>query len=316
MDDIYAQVSGTILRSRVPTEAREKLPETIWQHIEVGPFDHELGSNCWDWTGRLNRNGYGRATVYQLDPQGVLRRHEPVAHRAVYELLEGPIPPKHILDHLCRRHCCVNPKHMEPVTHAENTRRGNAILFKKANDYGSAADVPFPYVPGSDGDADCRSEGGRPGAGDQGGSGAGCGEASEPEGAASGVVGFDGKGEAAGAGESVICGIYEFWLVDKKYRLRVAHCDGEYVATSTDYPSLSHVAATEEEAINGLRDLIENVVVSDILDKAEKTDPAKKVRHVRNTLIWHVVLSVAPWVAGAIAIVFTSLLLTRVFGSN
>lgn len=27
------------------------------------------------------------------------------------------------LDHLCRVRRCINPAHLEPVTHAENTRR-------------------------------------------------------------------------------------------------------------------------------------------------------------------------------------------------
>lgn len=30
------------------------------------------------------------------------------------------------LDHLCRQRDCVNPQHLEAVTHSENTRRGAA----------------------------------------------------------------------------------------------------------------------------------------------------------------------------------------------
>ncbi len=75
---------------------------------------------CWCWTGRKNRNGYARAWW---------DGREPVLHRVAYELLVGPIPAGLILDHECRQRDCINPEHMEPVTHRENTRRGEAVLF-------------------------------------------------------------------------------------------------------------------------------------------------------------------------------------------
>ncbi|HEV2123202.1 MAG TPA: HNH endonuclease signature motif containing protein [Chloroflexota bacterium] len=48
------------------------------------------------------------------------------AHRWAYEALVGPIPTGTELDHLCRNPACVRPDHLEPVTHAENIRRGYA----------------------------------------------------------------------------------------------------------------------------------------------------------------------------------------------
>lgn len=41
-----------------------------------------------------------------------------------YELHKGSIPEGLELDHLCRNPRCVNPDHLEAVTHKENVRRG------------------------------------------------------------------------------------------------------------------------------------------------------------------------------------------------
>lgn len=46
-----------------------------------------------------------------------------LAHRVAYEIHVGPIPDGLEIDHLCRVRCCVNPDHLEPVTHRENMRR-------------------------------------------------------------------------------------------------------------------------------------------------------------------------------------------------
>lgn len=71
-------------------------------------------NGCWLWR-HPSENGYGRIRV---------NRKTMWAHRIGYELLVGPIPPELELDHLCRVPACVNPAHLEPVTHRENLRRG------------------------------------------------------------------------------------------------------------------------------------------------------------------------------------------------
>lgn len=51
-----------------------------------------------------------------------------VAHRFAYELMVGPVPEGLELDHVMDRGCtsslCVNPAHLEPVTHQVNCQRG------------------------------------------------------------------------------------------------------------------------------------------------------------------------------------------------
>lgn len=71
----------------------------------------------WLWTGSTTSNGYGK--IGAGEKRGWL-----LAHRVSYELFVGPIPTGLQVDHLCRVRNCVNPEHLEAVTHAENLRRG------------------------------------------------------------------------------------------------------------------------------------------------------------------------------------------------
>lgn len=73
-------------------------------------------SPCVLWTGATNGVGYG---MRKIGGKTFL------THRLAYEEAYGPIPAGLELDHLCRTPLCMNPDHLEAVTHAENVRRGN-----------------------------------------------------------------------------------------------------------------------------------------------------------------------------------------------
>jgi len=78
----------------------------------------DASGDCWEWTGTPRNNGYGAINRGSNDAGDIL------AHRAVWELLVGPIPDGMHYDHLCRNRSCVNPDHGEIVTPEENKRRG------------------------------------------------------------------------------------------------------------------------------------------------------------------------------------------------
>ena len=89
----------------------QQLTDRIESNVERIPF-----SGCWLWSKQLTDKGYARTTF----GHGINR----YVHRVVYEHFNGPIPDGLSLDHTCRITFCVNPAHLEPVTHRENVLRG------------------------------------------------------------------------------------------------------------------------------------------------------------------------------------------------
>lgn len=77
----------------------------------------EPNSGCWIWISSLDGAGYARFSMNLKNQK---------AATFIYEFYKGPVPDGLELDHLCRVRCCVNPDHLEAVTHYENVQRGAA----------------------------------------------------------------------------------------------------------------------------------------------------------------------------------------------
>lgn len=78
--------------------------------------DRGYKTPCWVWILSKNKFGYGKCEI-----KGKHR----LAHIVSYEKNYGPVPEGLQLDHLCRVSSCIRPDHLEAVTGAVNTRRGN-----------------------------------------------------------------------------------------------------------------------------------------------------------------------------------------------
>lgn len=77
-------------------------------------------NGCLIWHAKsLDKDGYALFTGEPGHGMPVFSR----AHRWAYLAAKGPIPAGLEIDHLCNVPACINPAHLEAVTHAENLRR-------------------------------------------------------------------------------------------------------------------------------------------------------------------------------------------------
>lgn len=95
---------------------RGKMARRVWNDSLWDVRDAGHSTPCWIWKGVTDPLGYGRISKGAAGSA--------LAHRESYVQSGRSIPPGASLDHLCRNPSCVNPDHLDPVTHRENILRG------------------------------------------------------------------------------------------------------------------------------------------------------------------------------------------------
>ncbi len=77
----------------------------------VAKFELDPQTGCWNWAASLSRKGYGKFQTMN----GCFD-----AHKVSFEIFMGLVPRGTELHHICNNRRCVNPNHMNPLSHHFN----------------------------------------------------------------------------------------------------------------------------------------------------------------------------------------------------
>lgn len=114
------------------------LAERLLANSVVDPL-----TGCRIWTGRKRKRKGGcedGAINLRINGRHVTR----AAHRVSFEEFNGPIPEGYEVDHCCVNSLCIEPTHLEAVTHDENIKRRDQRAMDENIARGAAASATPP----------------------------------------------------------------------------------------------------------------------------------------------------------------------------